>query len=102
LRGKLEDLIEKEAIKDNVIFTGLREDMAELLQIFDKFYWASEYEGMGRAILEAQAAGRPVVATGIGGIVGIVDENKTVILVSPRDVDALASGIVEVIKDENL
>lgn len=102
LRTKLELLAKKEKVEDRVTFAGLRDDTPELLHIFDIFCLASEYEGMGRVILEAQAAGLPVVATKVGGIVDIVAENKTAILVAPRDPQALADALIKLIIDDGL
>jgi len=102
LRDNLEMLAESLGVAEKTMFLGLRDDVSDLLQIFDIVCLASLYEGMGRVLLEAQAAGRPVVATKVGGIVDIVAENKTAILVAPRDVDALTSAIIRLINDENL
>ena len=57
---------------------------------------------MGRVILEAQAAGKPVIATKIGGIPDIVFENKTAILVPPRDTGSLADAIIKLVQNSDL
>lgn len=102
LRGNLEELAEKLKVRNNVIFAGTREDVPEILQTFDIFCLASRYEGMSRVILEAQAAAKPVVATRVGGIPDIVCENKTSLLVEPKDYSGLAKAILKLIKDDNL
>ncbi|MBL7196689.1 MAG: glycosyltransferase family 4 protein [Candidatus Omnitrophica bacterium] len=102
LKANLETLSKSLGVREKIMFLGLRDDVPELLQIFDIVCLASLYEGMGRVILEAQAAGRPVVVTKVGGIVDIVAENKTAILVAPRDVDALAFAIIKLIDNGNL
>ncbi len=101
-RNILENLAIRLAIKEKVIFTGTRDDVSEILQVFDIFCLASLYEGMGRVILEAEAAGKPVVATKVGGIPDIVSENKTALLVNPKDHVALAQAIIKLIQDVNL
>jgi len=102
LKANLETLSKSLGVREKVMFLGLRDDVPELLQIFDIACLASLYEGMGRVILEAEAAGRPVVATKVGGIIDIVAEDKTAILVAPRDVGALAFAIIKLIDDEHL
>ncbi|MDP2939633.1 MAG: glycosyltransferase family 4 protein [Candidatus Omnitrophota bacterium] len=102
LRKSLENLATELGIRENVIFTGIRNDVAEVLQVFDIFCLASLYEGMGRVILEAQVAGKPVVATRIGGIPDIVCENKTAFLVKTKDASSLAGALLKLIKDDSL
>ena len=102
LKANLETLSESFGVREKIMFLGLRDDVPGLLQIFDIVCLASLYEGMSRVILEAQAAGKPVVATKVGGIVDIVAEDKTAILVAPRDVGALAFAIIKLIDDEHL
>jgi len=70
--GPLEDRLKVEAnqlgIEENVKFVGLREDVPHLLQIIDVYVCSSVSEGLSLSILEAMAAGKPVVATNVGGI----------------------------------
>ncbi|MBM3247932.1 MAG: glycosyltransferase family 4 protein [Candidatus Omnitrophica bacterium] len=102
LKEDLEKLSQKLGVQDKILFLGPRQDVPELLQVFDIVCLASLYEGMGRVLLEAQAAGKPVVATKIGGIIDVVSENKTGFLVSPRDTDALSQAIIRLAQDHNL
>jgi len=102
LREKLMTLAKNLDIQDNVIFTGLRQDIPQILAILDVFVFASLYEGMGRVILEAQAAGKPVVATRVGGIPDIVIEGETAILVPPADPSSLCKAIEKLIEDRLL
>ncbi|MBI3089800.1 MAG: glycosyltransferase [Candidatus Tectomicrobia bacterium] len=75
---------------ESVRFLGWRADVPRLLGALDLFVLASLNEGMGRALLEAQAARVPVVATRVGGIPDIVVEGGTGLLVPPADAAALA------------
>jgi glycosyltransferase involved in cell wall biosynthesis len=59
-------------------------------------------EGLGTSLLDAMAAGKPIVATSTGGIPEVVDDGVTGILVPPRDDAALAEGIVRLLKDFEL
>ncbi|MFH1655622.1 MAG: glycosyltransferase family 4 protein [Candidatus Omnitrophota bacterium] len=102
LRNYLEELAESLGVQEKVLFLGLRDDVFDLLQMFDIVCLASLYEGMGRVLLEAQAAGRPVVATRIGGIVDIVKDGKTGLLIPPKDVNSLAEAIIRLAQDRHL
>ena len=62
-RERLQQLIRRNRLEDAIKFTGFREDIPELLSIMDLFVLPSHREGMPRTILEAMAAGKPVVAT---------------------------------------
>lgn len=75
------------------IFTGLRADIHEILSLFDVFILPSLAEGLGRSLVEAMAAGKPVVASKVGGIPEAVEDGKTGILVPPADATALAKAI---------
>src|SRR5207245_9593057 len=56
--------------------------------------------GLGSALLDAMACGKPVVATSAGGIPEVVNDGKTGILVPPRDHEAMAEAIVKLLSDE--
>jgi glycosyltransferase involved in cell wall biosynthesis len=59
----------------------------------DLFVLPSLNEGMGRALIEAMAAGLPVIASRVGGIPAVISHERTGLLVSPRDADALAEAL---------
>ena len=77
-------------IIDNVVFLGHREDTDVLLQALDIFILPSLSEGIPMALLEAMAASRAVVASGVGGIPEIIEDGVEGYLVEPMDVDNLA------------
>ncbi|MFN3486623.1 MAG: glycosyltransferase, partial [Planctomycetota bacterium] len=81
-------------LADAVIFPGER-DSSEVLSSFDLFVQPSLYESQGLAILEAMAAGRPVIATDVGGVRDVVRDGETGLLVPPKDPGALAAALVE-------
>jgi glycosyltransferase involved in cell wall biosynthesis len=102
LREELELLTRQLGLSENVIFTGFRTDIPELTSIFDIAILASFFEGLGRVLLEAMVLGKPVIATKVGGIVDVVDDGKTGILVPPNDSNALAGAIVRLLSDDDL
>lgn len=91
-------------IKDRVKFTGFLPDK-ELLEAYalaDVFVLPSAFEGLPTVILEAMASGKPVVATNVGGISSVVEDNVTGFLVNYRDTNKLAMTITTILKDESL
>jgi len=80
-------------ISQHLVFTGWRSDIPEILSLFDIFILPSLAEGLGRSMLESMAAGKPVVASNVGGIPEAVEDGKTGILVPPQDYHALAKAI---------
>jgi glycosyltransferase involved in cell wall biosynthesis len=99
LRPELEAQAERLGIQDVVVFTGFRNDVAELLELFDVFVMPSTMEGLGTSILDALAARKPVVATRTGGIPEIIEDGRTGYLVQPKDAAALADAIARLIHE---
>ncbi len=94
LRPSLEAAAAARGIQDSVVFLGVRDDVAELLPVFDLVVLPSRNEGMGRAAVEALAAGRPVVGSRISGLQDVVQDGETGLLVPPGDPAALAAAII--------
>jgi len=84
-------------LSDRVVFAGVRRDIAGLLPLMDVFVLPSLYEGFGIALVEAMAAGRPVVATAVGGIPEVVVQGETGLLVPPGDPGALGDAIAHLV-----
>ncbi len=102
-KKELEVLVHRLGLKSYVEFLGNRSDVPELLSQTDCLVMSSvEPESFGRAILEAQAAGVPVVATQVGGVVDIIDHRQTGILVLPKDIDTMATEVLNILKDPAL
>jgi glycosyltransferase involved in cell wall biosynthesis len=92
--------VEEHRLQNNVIFTGFRDDVADLVAIMDVVIHASIYpEPFGRVILEAMGLGKPVIATDIGGVPEFVQHGVTGQLVPPRDPKALAEAMVELLRN---
>lgn len=102
LRKELEALTQQLGLGDYIIFTGFRTDIPQLTSIFDIAILASLFEGLGRVLLEAMALGKPVIATKVGGIVDVVDDGNTGILVPPNDPTALGEAIIRLLLDDDL
>jgi glycosyltransferase involved in cell wall biosynthesis len=102
LKLELEKHAEALGVRKNIIFTGWRSDVSEILCLFDIFVLPSLNEGMGRVIIEAMALGKPVVASSVGGIIDLVKDGENGILVPPRDSDALGKALLQLIRNKDL
>ncbi len=104
--GPLEPRLREEnralGLEGRVQFLGFRTDIQALLHAADFFCLATHSEGLGSSILEAMAAGLPVVATRVGGIPEIVEEGSTGVLVPPSDPGALAAAMEQMALDAGL
>ncbi|HSJ16264.1 MAG TPA: glycosyltransferase, partial [Longimicrobiales bacterium] len=89
-------------IREQFTFTGQRSDVKALLGTFDVFVLSTHWEGFPLVILEAMAAGLPVVATAVDGIPELVRPNDTGMLVPPADPQALAEALLLVLRDPAL
>lgn len=102
MHKKLFKLVNKCGLKDAVLFTGFQMDVSKIIATFDVAVLPSFFEGMGRALLEAMAMEKPVVATSIGGIPDLVAHGVNGFLVSPGNVEELAGAIKRILEDKNL
>lgn len=102
LRQPMEDKARELGLSDTVVFTGTRRDVPGILALLDVFVMSSLWEGLPIALLEAMAAGLPVVATSVGGTPEVVVDGVTGLLVPPRDPDALAEAILTLLRDPGL
>jgi glycosyltransferase involved in cell wall biosynthesis len=102
IRDELGELATTLGVADRTTFTGLRNDIPELLAAFDVFAHPSYDDPCPLAVLEAQAAGLPVVAFAEGGIREIVADGTTGLLAPDRDVDELAERLARLVDDAEL
>lgn len=93
MKEKLLGLRSALGLEDSVSFLGHRMDINVLMSVSDGLVLASRWEGLPNAILEACMAGLPVVATSVGGVTEIIENEQTGYVVRPDDVDALAGGM---------
>lgn len=104
LRSMLEELARALGISEAVKFVGYTNDVASLLPSFDVFALASRSEGTSLTLLEAAAAGLPIVATRVGGNAEIVVDGESGLLVPDGQPEALAKALLQVAqrKDRSL
>ena len=95
-----ERLARERGLSEAVVFTGFRTDVPALLAAMDCFVLAStRTEGVPQSLLQAAAAGIPLVASRIGGIPEVVEDGVTGLLVPPEDPAALAAAIEQTLED---
>jgi len=99
LREQLEHQIREFHLEKHVMLPGFRTDVIGCLKAFDVFAMSSVTEGLGTSLLDAMACARAIVATNAGGIPEVVEDQKTGLLVAPRDHAAMAAAIVALLKD---
>jgi sugar transferase (PEP-CTERM/EpsH1 system associated) len=97
--GRLRELVAGLGLTDRVHFAGYQPQPAPCLQAMDVFALTSQSEGMPLVVLEAWAAGVPVVATRVGGLPELIDDGRTGILIDFGDEDAVAQAVCRLIGD---
>jgi L-malate glycosyltransferase len=102
MRQALERQIHHLHLERHVFLAGFRLDALELLKDFDLFAVSSITEGMCTPLVEAMAAAKAAVATGVGGVPEVVVDGTTGFLVPPRDRDAMAERLIRLLKDDTL
>jgi glycosyltransferase involved in cell wall biosynthesis len=98
-RAGLEEMASSLGVTDRVIFAGEHEDAPAALAAMDLFVMTSDTEGMPNAVLEAMAAGLPVVATRVGGTPEVVTPGETGHLLPRRDAEGIAGRVGELLDD---
>lgn len=105
-QGECKNELEQEAIdlgvSENILFTGPRLDMPEMLKLFELFVLPSLYEGLPMVLLEAMAARCPIVATDVGGNYMAISHGVNGSLVEPANPDAFAREVIKVLSDNDL
>ena len=93
-------LTKRLGISAQVEFMGNRRDIPELLSKADCLVLSTiTQEAFGRVIIEAQAAGVPVVATRVGGVTEIIEHEKTGLLVLPKDIEAMSDAVLRILNN---
>ena len=99
LKAELQAQVQWLNLSGNVHFLGNRSDVPALLAASDLFVLPSLWEGLPMALLEALAAGKPIVATAVSGTKLVMIPNKTGLVVPPGDARKLAEAILQLVSD---
>jgi glycosyltransferase involved in cell wall biosynthesis len=101
--GELEDAVREQVVElglqERVRFLGVRADVPAILNASDLFVLSSRWEGNPMSVMEALAAGLPVVSTAVGGVPELVQEGETGLLVPSEDTGALACALQALVDD---
>ncbi len=100
-RQPLENLVIELGMQGNVIFLGTRNDIADLLKVFNLYVLPSYSEGLPMVLLEAMASGCPIVSTDVGGVSTAVKHQVNGLLVKPKNIEELSDSIIDLLVDDN-
>jgi glycosyltransferase involved in cell wall biosynthesis len=98
-KAALAKLAEELGLTDSIIFRPQSRGTKEVLLAMDIFVMPSLHEGLGLALMEAMAAGVPVIGSCVGGIKTLINDGVTGLLVKPADSPGLAAAIVSMLKN---
>lgn len=101
-RSAIDALITRKKLQNRIRITGFRSDVPEILPDLDLFLITSKTEGLGTSIIEAMAAGVPVVATAAGGIPELVVDGVTGMLAPVKDSQSLCDAVLRIQCDAGL
>ncbi|MFH1655378.1 MAG: glycosyltransferase family 4 protein [Candidatus Omnitrophota bacterium] len=87
-------------LSNNIFFIPSVDQTASVLAVMDVFVMSSLQEGLGLSIMEAQAMGLAVIATFVGGIPELIEDNKTGILIPPQDPEIIAKAIISLLENK--
>jgi glycosyltransferase involved in cell wall biosynthesis len=99
LRKQLESMSRALGLNNKVVFAGFYEDLNDVLAAMDIFVQSSRTESLPVAVIEAMAAGKPIVATAVGGISEAIEPDKTGIIVPPLDSSQMADAILSLLNN---
>lgn len=102
LRDELREQVRRLGVEKQVEFLGFRTDIGDLLAACDIVALPSLWEGLSISVLEAMAAGKPIVTTTIGSNEELLRHGETALLVPPKRPDMLAGAILELASDRGL
>ncbi|MCD6319965.1 MAG: glycosyltransferase family 4 protein [Candidatus Desulfofervidaceae bacterium] len=92
-RAKLEELVRQNGLEDSIIFTGYREDIAEVIATFDIVILTSLWEGLPQVLVQSAAVGKPIVTFDVEGAEEVVQDGVNGFIVPLKDVDALVEKV---------
>ncbi len=101
-RKTLEEMAQSLGIADRVIFMGYRKDIPEILAASDLFVFPTLQDALPTVLLEAMAAGLPIIASQIGGVPEIITHGANGLLISPASPSSLSEACLRILQDEQL
>jgi glycosyltransferase involved in cell wall biosynthesis len=101
LKSELERQIGASGLQERVHLLGERADVPEILNAADVFVLSSDYEGNPLSVMEAMAAGKPMICTAVGGVPELVEDGCG-LLVPPRDAQALSKAMSHMLENPNV
>jgi len=99
VEGDLKRLAVEAGLDETVLFLGRRNDVPDVLAGIDLAVCCSDHEGSPLSVMEYMAAGRPVVATSVGGVPDLIEDGVHGLLVPARSPDELAAAIASLLSD---
>jgi glycosyltransferase involved in cell wall biosynthesis len=102
LRAELQVRVNQLGLTSRVHFLGLRTDIPDVLGASDVFVLSSAYEGNPLSVIEAMAAGLPVVGTSVGGVPELLQNGTEGFIVPPDNAEQLSDAMMTLLKDGNL
>ena len=102
LRAQLQERVNELGLTNRVHFLGLRRDIPDVLGAADIFALGSDYEGNPLSVIEAMAAGLPIVSTAAGGVPELLQNGKQGFIVQPGHGEELSEAMVILLKDRDL
>jgi glycosyltransferase involved in cell wall biosynthesis len=98
IEDELRDEVRRRDLGERVLFTGRVDDVEVFLRAADLFVFPSVYEALGLSLVEAASCGLPAVASRTGGIVDVVEDGRSGILVPPGEPGPLAEALISLLK----
>jgi len=102
LRAQLQERVNQLGLTSRVHFLGLRRDIPDVLGAADIFALGSDYEGNPLSVIEAMAAGLPIISTAVGGVPELLQNGKEGLIVQPGDAEQLSEAMMTLLRDCDL
>ena len=102
LRSDISKIVNDKGLQNSVKFLGVRTDIPDILNATDVFVLSSDWEGLPISIIEAMAAGKPVITTDVGGVSELIINYRNGILVPRGDVQQLTEAMKKLAKDREM
>ena len=99
LRQEIQRQIDREGLEEHIRLLGWRRDVPAIMAALDVFVLMSAHEGLGLVVLEAMAAGVPVVSTRVDGCIEIIEETRAGVLIERGDIEGGARAVVRLLAD---